>query len=299
MLNPAIPSVPNLNNPNCPGNLIQWRGKGKKFNWRQWADAALEGFLSWGRNSRPDCFGSCLWSPEGFVNHVNSGADEGMRAPFRQAAVRAPLIIWSGPDCRGVGGARGGVLHQTGLGSGPVPTNGIIKTAAYLWAKNRFTSVVHFVLGIPYFSFFQRQAACCLGPLVFRPACISDHFIRWLVIRVWMWTKPLFHTNRTTTAKMSRHNSVNQMSQSFYSTFSRNTWPFSCKFRMSYPKWAFCIKSQVLVWKCRKPKWSADRYKEKEERRSKKRSMKIDHVFQCDCDIHWPTSDIESNKLNM
>ena len=48
--------------------------------------------------------GSCLWSPEGFVNHVNSGADEGMRAPFRQAAVRAPLIIWSGPDCRGAGG---------------------------------------------------------------------------------------------------------------------------------------------------------------------------------------------------
>lgn len=48
--------------------------------------------------------GSCLWSPEGFVNHVNSGADEGMRAPFRQAAVRAPLIMWSGPDCRGAGG---------------------------------------------------------------------------------------------------------------------------------------------------------------------------------------------------
>lgn len=48
--------------------------------------------------------GSCLLSPEGFVNHVNSGADEGMRAPFRQAAVRAPLIIWSEPDCRGAGG---------------------------------------------------------------------------------------------------------------------------------------------------------------------------------------------------
>lgn len=48
--------------------------------------------------------GSCPWSPEGFVNHVNSGADEGLRAPFRQAAVRAPLIIWSGPDCRGAGG---------------------------------------------------------------------------------------------------------------------------------------------------------------------------------------------------
>lgn len=48
--------------------------------------------------------GSCLWSPEGFVNQVNSGADEGIRAPFRQAAVRAPLIIWSGPDCSGAGG---------------------------------------------------------------------------------------------------------------------------------------------------------------------------------------------------
>lgn len=78
--------------------------------------------------------GSCPWSPEGFVNHVNSGADEGLRAPFRHAAVRAPLIIWSGPDCKGAG--RSGVgLHQMGLGSGPVPTNRIIKTAAYLWAK--------------------------------------------------------------------------------------------------------------------------------------------------------------------
>lgn len=35
---------------------------------------------------------------------MNSGADEGMRAPFRQAALRAPLIIWSGPDCKGAGG---------------------------------------------------------------------------------------------------------------------------------------------------------------------------------------------------
>lgn len=75
--------------------------------------------------------GLCPWSPEGFANHVNSGADEGLRAPFRQAAVRAPLIIWSGPDCRGAGGA----LHQTGLGSGPMLSNRIIKTAAYLWAK--------------------------------------------------------------------------------------------------------------------------------------------------------------------
>lgn len=47
--------------------------------------------------------GSCLWSPEGFVNHVNSGTDEGSGAPFRQAAVRALLIIWSGSDCRGAG----------------------------------------------------------------------------------------------------------------------------------------------------------------------------------------------------
>lgn len=48
--------------------------------------------------------GSCPWSLEGFVNHVNNGTDEGLRAPFKQAAVRAPLIIWSGPDCRGAGG---------------------------------------------------------------------------------------------------------------------------------------------------------------------------------------------------
>lgn len=48
--------------------------------------------------------GLCLWHPEGFVNYVNSCADECMRVPFRQAAVRAPLIIWSGPDCRKAGG---------------------------------------------------------------------------------------------------------------------------------------------------------------------------------------------------
>lgn len=35
---------------------------------------------------------------------MNSSADEGLRAPFRQAAVPAPLIIWSGPDCGGAGG---------------------------------------------------------------------------------------------------------------------------------------------------------------------------------------------------
>lgn len=81
--------------------------------------------------------GLCPWRPEGFVNYVNSCADECMRAPFRQAAVRAPLIIWSGPDCRA-----GGRYIRRVWGQHPFQL-----TAAYLWAKNRFTAVVHLVLG--------------------------------------------------------------------------------------------------------------------------------------------------------
>lgn len=53
--------------------------------------------------------------------------------PFRQAAARAPLIIWSGPDCK-----------EAGVGG--VSTNRIITTVAYLWAKNRLIAVAHFIL---------------------------------------------------------------------------------------------------------------------------------------------------------
>lgn len=88
MLNPAIP--PDSINPTVLETQYS-RGGGGQLNWRQWAEAALEWFfLWWGRNSWPDCFWVGPWSPEGFVNHVNSDADEGLRAPFRQAAVRGP-----------------------------------------------------------------------------------------------------------------------------------------------------------------------------------------------------------------
>lgn len=59
-------------------------------------------------------------------------------ACFRQAGVIAALIIGSGPDC----GKRRGTLHQTE----PLLANSIIRTGAYLGAKNRLITVVHFVL---------------------------------------------------------------------------------------------------------------------------------------------------------
>lgn len=127
-------------------------GRKKKFNWRQWAEAALEGG---GGDSHEEeiaslvVLGSCQWSPEGFGG--NSGGDYGPKVSFRQATVRAPFILWSGPDCTGGQGA----LYQTGRGSGPIPTNRIIKTAAYLWAKNRFTALVRFVLGRLHFRFYH------------------------------------------------------------------------------------------------------------------------------------------------
>lgn len=136
--------------------------------------------------------GSCPWSPEGFVNHVNSGADEGLRASFRQAAVRAPLIIWSGPDWGGGG------LHQTGLGSGPVLSNRIIKTAAYLWAKNRFTAVVHFVLGRLHIWFYYRSKQH-----VFM-SCLFLDLLVFLLILGLNWTNLWFTPRQRLDAKMKR-----------------------------------------------------------------------------------------------
>ena len=135
----------------CPGNLIQWRGGGG-FNWRQWADAALERFLSGERNSQPDCFGVVSVEPRGVCKPCEWWRWWGYASAFQTGSCKSTFnhLVWAWLQ-------RGrGALHQTGLGSGPIPANRIIKTAAYLWAKNRFTAVVHFVLGRLYLVFFHR-----------------------------------------------------------------------------------------------------------------------------------------------
>lgn len=64
-----------------------------------------------------------------------------------------------------------------GLGSGPVPTNKIIKTAAYLWAKNRSPTVVHFRPWQTSFIFFYHRSKqlvelFVVRLFVFRLACV-------------------------------------------------------------------------------------------------------------------------------
>lgn len=104
MLIPAIPSVPNPNNPTVLETWYSGGGKGKISLDVNGQTLYLRDLYREEEIAGLIVLGSCLWSPEGFVNQVNSGTDEGIGAPFRQAAVRAPLIIWSGPDCSGAGG---------------------------------------------------------------------------------------------------------------------------------------------------------------------------------------------------
>lgn len=106
--------------------------------------------------------GSCPWSPEGFVNHVNSGVDEGLRAPFRQAAVRAPLIIWSGPDCRGAGGR----YIRRVRGQAPFQLTGLLRLQHTCGLK--IDSLLMCILSLADFICdFLVQGACCLFSVLF------------------------------------------------------------------------------------------------------------------------------------
>lgn len=66
-----------------------------------------------------------------------------------------PLIIWSAPDCRRARGGGHYIRQVRGGQQCPVLSNRIMKTAAYLWAKNRFTATVRYGLGRLYYYFFS------------------------------------------------------------------------------------------------------------------------------------------------
>lgn len=167
MLNPAVLSVPNPNYPTVLETWYSWGGRGKKFNWRQWTEAALEGFLSWGRNSWPDCFGVVSVEPRLVCKPSEYWHWWGAESGFQTGSCKNTFnhLVWAWLQ-------KGrGALHQTGLGSEPVPTNRIIKTLTYLWAINRFTAAVHFI--------FSRFDSWLISEVFFRPACISAYFIWW------------------------------------------------------------------------------------------------------------------------
>lgn len=103
-LNPAVLSVPNPNYPTVLETWYSWEG-GKKIQLTSMKQKQhLRDFYREEEIAGLIVLGSCPWSPDGFVNHVNTSTDEGQTEPFRRAAVRTPLIIWSGPDCRRAGG---------------------------------------------------------------------------------------------------------------------------------------------------------------------------------------------------